>query len=176
MSRRTALIVTGVAALGLWLYLASVDQDIRDTGGPGIVGYEFVWTEDRADEIHADWGKEGRDEARRSLWVDYAFMLAYGAFFILASAATRDLARERGWSRLARLGAFAVPMAVAAPVFDALENAGLLLTLDGNGGAAAPLLGSTFACLKFAALTLAAVYVIAGLVQRLRDRRRTRRP
>ena len=172
MSRRNALIVSGVLALGLWLYLASVDREISDTGGPGIVPYEFVWTQDRAEEIHADWGDEGRDAARKSLWVDYAFMAAYGVFFVLASAATRDLAGERGWSRMARIGVFIVPMAVAAPFFDALENAGLLLTLDGNGGDAAPLLASTFACLKFATLTSAQIYVIAGLVQRLRDRRR----
>src|SRR5687767_3294992 len=104
MSRRTALIVSGVFALGLWLYLASVDLELRDTDGPGIITYEFVWDQERAAEIHADWGEEGQDDARKSLWVDYAFMVAYGVFFVLASAATRDLARSRGWRRLAALG------------------------------------------------------------------------
>jgi hypothetical protein len=173
MNRRNALIVTGVLALGLWIYLASVDREISDTGGPGIVPYEFAWDQERAEEIHAEWGDEGRDLARKSLWVDYAFMLAYGAFFVLASAATRDLARDRGWRRLAALGVYAVPLAVAAPIFDALENAGLLLTLDGNGGDAAPLLAGIFASLKFATLIAAQLYVIAGLVQRFRDRRGT---
>ena len=44
----------------------------------------------------------------------------------------------------------------------------LLIALDGGGGDAAPLLGSIFACLKFAALAVVQVYLPAGLALRLR--------
>ena len=173
MSRRTALIVSGALALGLWIYLATVDQEMSDTAGPGIIGFEFAWSEEGAQEILDDWGDEGQDAARKSLWVDYAFMVAYGAVLLLAAAATRDLARDRNWRRLAALGAYAVPFAAIAPFADALENVNLLLALDGNGGDVAPLLGGIFASIKFVTLTSAQLYVIAGLVQRLIDRRRT---
>ena len=172
MSRRTALIVSGVLALGLWIYLATVDREMSDTAGPGIIAFEFAWTEEGAQEILDDWGEKGQDAARKSLWVDYAFMAAYGLFFFLAAAATRDLARERNWRRLAAFGVYAVPFAAIAPFADALENVNLLLALDSKGGDLAPLLGGIFASIKFVTLTSAQLYVIAGLVQRLLDRRR----
>jgi hypothetical protein len=175
MSRRTALIVLAVLSLGLGGYLLSLDQDMKDAGGPGIVTFEFAWDQDGAQEILDDWGDEGQDAARKSLWWDYAYLLAYGAFLTLAAAATRDLARNRGWARMAAFGAVAVPLAIAAPAFDALEDVGLLLALGGHGGDAAPLLGSIFACLKFACSIAVVAYLLAGLVRRLTDRRRPAR-
>jgi hypothetical protein len=171
MSRRSAMVVLAIVTLGIGLYLLSLDEEMKDTGGPGIVPFEFSWDQEGAREILDDWGEEGQDAARKSLWVDYAYLLAYGALFVLASAATRDLARERGWTRLTGLGAIAVPLAFAAPTFDALEDVGLLLTLDGNGGDVAPLLAGVFACLKFACSIAVAAYVLAGLIRRLTDRR-----
>ena len=52
----------------------------------------------------AEWGDAGQDDIRLSLWVDYGFMLVYGAFFTLAGLATRDFARERGMRALAAAG------------------------------------------------------------------------
>jgi hypothetical protein len=171
MSRRTGLILSAVLSLAIGAYLVSLDQDMEDAGGPGIVTFEFSWDQEGAEEILADWGEEGKDAARKSLWVDFAYLLAYGAFLVLASAATRDLARDRGWTRLAAFGAVAVPLAFAAPAFDALEDVGLLLTLDGNGGDAAPLLAGIFACLKFACSIAVVVYILTGLIRRLTDLR-----
>jgi hypothetical protein len=142
---------------------------MTDTGGPGMVPFELTGGQDRADEILAEWGEEGQDAARESLWIDFAFLLAYGAFLTLALAAVRDMARERSWRRLAAIGGVAVSFGAICAVFDALENACLLLTLDG-AGAAFPLLATIFAGLKFAFLAGAIAYLIAGLAMRLRDR------
>jgi hypothetical protein len=172
MTRRTGLILSAVATLALGAYLLSLDEQMKDTGGPGIVPFEFAWDQEGAEEILADWGEEGQDAARKSLRWDYAYMLAYGAFFVLAAAATRDLARDRGWTRLAAIGVVVVPLAFAAPAFDALENVGLLLAVDGNGGDTAPLLGGIFACLKFACSIAVVVYILTGLIRRLTDRGR----
>jgi len=171
MSRRHALIALAVLSLGLMLYLGSLDEEMRDAGGPGIVTFEFAWTEERADEIASEWGEEGQGSARASLWVDFLYLAAYGAFLFLATGATRDLARRRGWSRLAALGRVAVPLAVVAPVCDAIEDLNLLITLDGNGSDVAPLLAGIFASVKFAASGAAIAYVLAGLVMRLAGRR-----
>jgi hypothetical protein len=117
----------------------------------------------------AEWGEDGQDAARESLWIDFGFLLAYGTFLTLALAATRDLARDRGWSRLAAIGATIVSFGALGAAFDALENACLLLTLDG-AGAAFPLLATIFAACKFILLTVTIVYLLAGLGMRLRGR------
>ena len=159
-------------ALSLGIALLAIDPSTEADGNPGFVSWEFAWSEERAGEILAEWGSEGQDAARTSLRLDFLYLLAYGAFFALACAATRDLAAERGWRRMAAFGVAAVPFALAGALFDAVENVFLLIALEGEGGEAAPRLGAVFAGLKFAALAVAQVYVLAGLVLRFRDSRR----
>jgi hypothetical protein len=142
---------------------------MKDTGGPGIVPFELSGGQDRADEILSEWGEDGQDAARESLWIDFGFLLAYGTFLSLALAAVRDLARERGWRRLAAIGAVVVSFGALGAAFDALENICLLLTLAG-AGATFPLLATIFATCKFILLTAAILYLLACLAMRLRNR------
>jgi hypothetical protein len=169
MTRKRGLIASAVAALVLLAAMAPADRRMQDTGGPGIVPFELTGGEDRAEEILAEWGEKGRDAARESLWIDFGFLLAYGTLLTLALAATRDLARSRGWPRLTAIGRVVAPFGALAAAFDALENACLLLTLDG-AGAAFPLLATVFASCKFALLAGAIAYLLAGLAARLSRR------
>ena len=106
MTRKRWLIGIGAVALALAVTLLAIDPSSEAEGNPGIVAWEFAWSEERAAEILADWGDEGQDAARLSLRLDFLYLLAYGAFFALACAATRDLAAGRGWGRMAAFGAW----------------------------------------------------------------------
>ncbi len=169
MTQRRGLIASAIATVVLLLAMSPADERMQDTGGPGIVPFELTGGQERADEILAEWGEEGQDAARESLWIDFGFLLAYGTFLTLALAATRDLARARGWRRLAAIGAAVVSFGALGAAFDAVENICLLLTLDGSG-AAFPVLATIFAACKFVLLTVAIVYLLAGLAMRARDR------
>jgi hypothetical protein len=171
MTRKRALIASALATLAIGAVLVVLDGRMMDAGGPGIVGFELAGSEDRADEILADWGDAGIDAAKASLWIDYAYILAYGSFLILAVSATRDLARRRGWGRMTTFGAFAISFAVAGAAFDAIEDVGLLLAVNRSGGAFAPRLAQVCASLKFALLGVTIAYLLAGLLMRLRARR-----
>ena len=57
--------------------------------------------------------------AFRRIWG--AYMAAYGAFWALAAAATRDLARERGWTRFAAAGGTACRYAVGVTPYVRLK-------------------------------------------------------
>jgi len=50
-----------------------------------------------ADEILAEWGEAGQDAARESLWIDFGFLLAYGAFLTLALRAVRSRTPSWRW-------------------------------------------------------------------------------
>jgi hypothetical protein len=163
VTRRRGLIASGVAAVALLLAMSPAEDRMQETGGPGIVPFELAASQDRADEIMGEWGEKGQDAA---LWIDFGFLLAYGAFLTLGLAAVRDLARERGWGRLAAIGGVAVFFGALGAAFDALENVCLLLTLDG-AGAAFPLLATIFASCKFLLLAAAIAYLLAGLAARL---------
>jgi hypothetical protein len=169
MTRRGGMIATGIATVVLLLAMSPAEERMQDTGGPGMVPFELTGGQERADEILSEWGEEGRDAARESLWIDFAFLLAYGAFLTLALAAVRDLARGRGRRRLAAIGRVVVSFGALAAAFDALENVCLLLTLDA-AGAAFPVLATIFAACKFILLTAAIAYLLAGLAMRLRSR------
>ena len=170
MSRRTALVVAGIASVVLGGFLLAIDPAQEAEGNPSIVDFEFAWSEEGAEEIRADWGDDGEDAARLSLWVDFAYLAAYGALFVLASLATRDFAVQRGLARLASFGAVAIPAAAAAPIFDAIEDVWLLIALGGHGGDLAPRLGALFAIAKFTASVIAVAYILWGLVARFRAR------
>ncbi len=150
----------------LLLAMSPAENRMKDTGGPGMVPFELNGGQDRADEILSEWGEDGQDAAREQLWIDFGFLLVYGTFLTLALAAVRDLARERGWRRLARIGAVAVFFGALVATFDALENVCLLLTLEG-AGAAFPLLATIFAVCKFLLLAAAIAYLVICLAMRL---------
>jgi hypothetical protein len=171
VTRGRGLIAAGVLAAALGIYLFAIDPAREATGNPSIVDFEFAWSEEGVEEIVAEWGTEGEDAARLSLIVDFAFMLAYGAFLTLAALATRTLAAARGRRRLAAAGTVAIPAAAAAPLFDAIENIWLLIALDGQGGDLPPRVAGVSASIKFGLTAIATVYVVAGLVTWARTRR-----
>lgn len=171
MTRRQGLIASGIAMVLLLLAMAPAENRMMDTGGPGIAPFELSGGKDRADEILAEWGEEGQDAARQSLWIDFGFIAAFGTFLTLALLATLDLARERRWRRLAAVGTVAVFLGALAAGFDVLEDICLLATL-GGGGAAWPLLATTFSAIKFCLLVAAIAYLLAGLAMRLLRRGR----
>jgi hypothetical protein len=172
LTRRRALIASAIAVVAIGIVLEVLDTRMMDAGGPGIVGFEFAGTQDRAAEILADWGDSGTDAAKASLWIDYAYIVAYGTFLVLAAWATRDLAEQRGWTRMAAFGVAVIPFAAAAAAFDAIEDVGLLLAVNGHGGDAAPRLAEVCASLKFLLVGVTIAYLITGLVLRFRTRRR----
>jgi hypothetical protein len=163
--RRTALWLSGLATAALLVVLTVLDFELRDTGGPGIVGYELAGSEERVSEILAEWGPDGRDTARTSLRLDFAYLLAYAVFLTLAVSAIRDSARRRGWRRFAAAGSVLVAFPVLAAGLDAIEDVALLLALDGNGGDASPLVAAVCAAVKFGLATTAVVFVVAGLAR-----------
>jgi hypothetical protein len=159
--RRWGLIASGIATVVLLLAMSPAENRMTETGGPGMIPFELTGGQHRAEEILAEWGRDGQDAARESLRIDFGFLFAYGTFLTLALAAVRDIAKERDWRRLAAIGGIVVSFGALGAACDALENACLLLTLSA-AGAAFPLLATLFAACKFILLTAAITYLIAG--------------
>lgn len=168
MTRRRGLIAAGIATVLLFFAMAPAEERMTDRG-PGMVPFELAGSQERANEILGEWGEEGQDAARESLWIDFGFLIAYGAFLTLLLAAARDLAVGRGWPRLGAIGRIFISFGVLAAAFDALENVCLLLTLD-DAGAAFPVLATVFAGCKFILLAAAIAYLIASGSMWARDR------
>lgn len=169
LRRKQALIVLGIATVAFTMILEVIDPS-HVSHGPSILAFEFAGSQSRAAQIIAEWGPKGRSAAHLSLVLDYGYMLSYGLFFALAGFAVRDMARARGWPRLAALGAVVPFFALAAASFDASENVALLLTLAGNGGSLAPPFAAVCSAIKFTLVSIAILYALSGLTLRLRAR------
>jgi pimeloyl-ACP methyl ester carboxylesterase len=156
--------------LVLFAVEAAFEVRMQDAGGHGIVDFELAGSLEHSRRMLEFWGHDGRAAARLSLWFDYGYLVAYGAFLALAVAALRDLARRRGWRRLARIGAMLVPFPIAAAAFDAVEDVGLLLALGRHGGAFAPRLATVCAIVKFVLIEIAVLFVLVALVRRALER------
>lgn len=116
----------------------------------------------------AEWGSYGRHLARLGLWLDFGYLLSYGTFFFLAGLAVRDMARRRGWRRMAAAGRVLPYCAVLAALFDATEDVALLLVLGGHGGTVAPPLVTACSALKWALIAAAIAYALCGAAMWLR--------
>lgn len=162
-ARRRVLWIAGAAALLLWVFLLVQDQEIKDSGGPGVVPFEVAGTSEEAREILDDWGERGRDAARLSLNVDYAYLVAYSIFLAVGCTIAGGRLARRGMSRLARLGPLLGWAQFAAAACDAIENAALLRVLDGHTDVY-PGIALFAAIPKFALAGLGLAYVIAGVV------------
>ncbi len=157
--------------IGCWVAMGAIERRLP-AGTPGIIDFEFVGNSSRAARFLSEWGPEGRNAVRLSLWIDYGFMLSYGTFVTVAGLATRDLGRERGLRRLAGAGRVLPWFAAVAALFDAVENAFLLLIISGHGGGAAPVLATACSIVKWTLITLAVAYVAWGLIARVSSSRR----
>jgi hypothetical protein len=143
----TALFVgyTGVMLL--------LERRLRRTGGPGIIPFELAGTATRAADILTTWGREGQRIARLSLWLDFGYMLTYGA---LTAALLDHTRRRRGHPA-------ALPaLAMGAVAGDVIEGISLLKVLNGTDVAANTRRARTAALAKFGVLAASLGYVAAG--------------
>ena len=163
---RRGLPLFGAAWAALLAPLLGLERAMRRTGGPGIVPFELAGTPERSRAIMDRWGEEGRAAARRSLLLDYPFLVAYTGFNVAACGAASDALRERGLTGLASAGRPLAAAQIAAGTCDAVEDTALLGVLAGRDDRL-PAVARAFAIAKFTLLAIGWAYAAAGLAARL---------
>jgi hypothetical protein len=138
-----------------------LDTPLRTPAAPnGIVSFELAWSPGASQSMVDSWSEYARLLAAFGLGIDYLFMPLYALALSLGIllAASRHTG---GWTKL---GAWMGWAALVAPLFDAVENYGLLHSLLSPLFSLWPLVASVCATIKFILLILGLVYaVIAGL-------------
>ena len=160
--RRRAMWMLGAVELAELLALGALEQQMKRTGGPGIIPFELAGSSERARRIMDTWGSEGRSAARLSLLLDYPFPATYAPLHALACTATADGFARRGRRTLAGAGGPLAWAQLAAAGFDYVENTALLLILSGRLGAL-PALARRAALTKFVLISGGWGYILLGL-------------
>ena len=145
---------TGAFA-GYTAIMTVLERRMRITGGPGIISFELAGSGFRAEQIMAQWGRDGERAARASMWLDFGYMATYGA---LATLLVERARRRRGHPRAMTS---IVAVAVAG---DAIEGVSLLKVLDRQRVDIHARRARAAALVKFAALAGALGYVLAEAV------------
>lgn len=148
------IVVTGAFA-GYTAIMTVLERRMRITGGPGIISFELAGSGFRAEQIMAQWGRDGERAARASMWLDFGYMATYGALATLLVERTR---RRRGHPRALTS---VVAVAVAG---DAVEGISLLKVLDHERVDTHARRARAAALVKFAVLAAALGYVLAEAV------------
>jgi hypothetical protein len=166
MPRPLACGVFGAATAALLAVLLGLERRMRRAGGPGIVAFELAGTPERSRRIADRWGREGRAAARRSLQLDYPFLVSYTGLGVTLCGAAGDALRAAGAPPLAYAAPGVRAALVAAGACDAAENTALLGILRGRYGRL-PALARAFARAKFALLALGSLYGVLGAAAQL---------
>lgn len=158
---------------------------LRVLAGPAFVVYVFAWipflligepdemvrlqlagSPSRASEIVSGWSPAAAVDMAILQGIDELHLLAYG--LLLATAAVWAGRQLRGRARLwAPLVGW---LALAAALFDAVENVGMIAMIRGRVDAPIPSITTAFAMAKFSMFFIVVPYVVAGVVARLRTR------
>jgi hypothetical protein len=155
---RKILAATG-AFVGYTAVMTVLERRMRATGGPGIIPFELAGSGFRAEQIMAQWGREGRRAARISTWLDFGYMTTYGTLVALLIDRAR---RRRGHPHSM------TAIAAVAVAGDAVEGVSLLKVLGSQQVDSSARRARTAALIKFAALAGALGYVVADAVSPLR--------
>jgi hypothetical protein len=155
--RLIALIVT--LAMG---YILSIQgAQLQNQHAPHrVVSLELAWTGKNAQEVVDSW-KAGRLKraAYRHVALDFIFIAGYTALLIVIALSAQRAANGAGSTFLVWAAGWATYGALAAGVFDVLENIGLLAMLTGWINTPVAFITALFASAKF--LLAGAVMLLA---------------
>ena len=159
--RRPLLIAFLFLTLALFAVFRILDQPLRTDAAPnGIVSFELAGSPGNSQEMVSSWSPKGLLFAAFGLGLDYLFMPSYA--LALAFATLLVMQKHVGWIR--SLGSLAGYGALAAPLFDAVENYALWKVLLGAFKSYYPLIAAACATLKFGLLLFGLLIVLLGLV------------
>jgi len=133
---------------------------VTSTAPGGIVTFELAGNIRTTMGIIASWDQTARLFAAFGLGLDYLFMPCYALAMSLGTLLAAG--RHRGWFKT--LGALAGWGALAAALFDAVENFILWKILLGAWVSPLPELAAVCAWVKFGLLLLGLLYALAGVV------------
>ena len=148
--------------------LAMVPFVLLDTAGD-IVALEFAGSEAAASDIVNGWSTAQTIDAAYLQGVDAVHPLAYGLLLMVGAVWTGRQSQRRA----ARWAPAIAWIAFAAVVFDTLENVGMIAMIRGNLDDPIPRITAALAMAKFAAIVVAIVFAVAGLIVRFYARRET---
>jgi hypothetical protein len=154
MSPHTKNFILALVATIIWFFI------MRPCTPPNIVAFELAGSSQIAQNIISGWNSEQIDNVKTSIYLDFAFILAYCSAFMFACKASANYAGVQLFTKTGQQLAWIVWL---AGVCDAIENIAMLRTLSEISQTSVSIAFYT-ATIKFAILLIALIFVLISLV------------
>jgi hypothetical protein len=167
--RGSELAILFVACGGVALVWTQLFPNLTTSVAPrGIISLQLARSSERAAAIVQSFQEAHREgTARRSLYVDFPFILLYSFALAFLGLLAGRAALASGLASSATADSLALATATAAwaaGLCDCLENVGLLFMLRGKTGQPLPGLTTAAAWAKFGLLTSTGLFVVGVLL------------
>lgn len=146
------------------IVMFSINPQIDGINGIGVIKLQLSFNKDVGIDIIESWGETGVSNFKRWIFVDYIYALSYSVFF---ASLLSLLILQKGKVKLFKY-TWVVVLSFVAGAFDWIENTLELFFINNPLGFSDSLffLHSIIATLKWAAVPIAVVYVVALVVKK----------
>lgn len=148
------IIVSGISGL----ILATIMSSISEIKSTEVMLFQLSFTKENALQLIGEWGQKGVESFKRTIWIDYFFIISY-SFFLSGSIAVL-INRKYESSRNVHFFLFAIPF--IAGFCDFIENTLHIVSLSNinNFSEALIFIASIFALVKWS-LVLFCILIIS---------------
>ncbi|MBI2424331.1 MAG: hypothetical protein HYV27_15985 [Candidatus Hydrogenedentes bacterium] len=155
-----ALFAATILASAVLQHFGGLYAQKTDASGQAydVIAFEFAGTPERVEIMKTVWGEEGIAAARTQTLLDYVYLLLYST--LIAGGVLALASQMPHGSFWARTGAALAWGQWAAAALDAVENAGLLISLGSAAHAPWPQVSWFCAALKFALVGAGFLYIL----------------
>jgi hypothetical protein len=123
-----------------------------------IVCLELAYNSEKTVDILKDWGSANIKIAKINTFFDFIFIFCYALFLYFACHQAALITNNTIGLRIAR-------GALWAGILDVMENAGMLITLSGNGSEAVAFATAFCSAIKWVLAIIAVVYLLMSILQ-----------
>jgi hypothetical protein len=154
-----------IGSIAMIVVMVKTGASLKNPATPmGIVDLEFAYNNQKTSAILSSWAPNADTDniaaARINTYWDFLFLFFYAGFLFLASK--KIAASINGPAATA--GNLIGKGALLAGLLDILENAGMLITLNGQGSTAIAFCTTFISVIKWGLALIAVLYVLTGVL------------
>lgn len=151
---------------GFMMYIVSQTGAVLKTPQTkmGIINLELANTAEKTNAVLHAWAPDAANNrtevAEFNTYLDLLFLFFYAGLLYLLC----QFIAENTRGSMIRVSLLIGNGAIIAGIADLLENAGMLISLSGNGSSAVSFLTAFFSVIKWGLVVIAVLYVLVGLL------------
>jgi hypothetical protein len=154
-----------IGSMAMIVVMTKTGASLKTPAAPmGILDLEFAYNTSKTTPILNSWAPTVNTDniaaAKINTYWDFLFLFFYSGFLFLACKKIAAVIK----GPVAKAGNFIAKGALLAGFLDMIENAGMLLTLNGQGSSTVAFCTTCISVIKWGLALIAVLYVLTGLL------------